>query len=163
LCVGCGISVRREFAIGFTSAAILAAGISAVLGWFVLPIFFAASTIVTVSIVTFCSVILGITGGLSAAHTAQRNIRSRRDQIASIRQDMNRGIAFEYSGNIAESFFNTEANPEHPDMCVRFINGDEVVLTAFDQSQHDLYRLPKKWVRVVILPGSQLIVTAKAV
>ena len=103
----------------------------------------------------------GMAGGFSAANTAKANISNRYAQIAAIRRDLGHGIAYEYSGAVAESYRDTASNPEHPDILIRFTAGDQIVLTLFDQSQHNAYKPPKRVASIVELPESKLVVSIK--
>ncbi len=161
LCAGCGISVRREFVLGFAFGSFLAGVFTGVSLFCVVSILWRFSTPIAVALILGITILGGVAGGYSAANTARGNISSRHRQIVAIRDDISYGVVGEYSGNVAEAFLNTADNPEHPDIFIRFSNGDQVTLTLWDQTQHNVFKPPKRFATIAILPQSGLVVSVK--
>jgi hypothetical protein len=151
----------RWFVTGFLIAALPAAiavfcFVKLLVGiWVDLPL-----PVVVVAPIGF-GVLAGLFGGLSSFRTARQNLDNVRQRATLVATDLENGFVHEFSGAIAETRLMKEENPEHPDMLIRFDNGDEVVLTPFDQAQHNLHRPPKKTASIAVLPGSKVVVSVK--
>jgi hypothetical protein len=161
-CVCGKVPQRREFRVGFLFATALAAPIVWIVVFVLVPFIWTVPTAIAITMVAGSSIAAGIAGGVSAANTAKANNKTSAQIADTIRRDVEANLVHVYSGKVADASFDERANPEHPDIHISFIDGDQVRLTIHEQYDHRIHEPPKAFAQVAILPHSRLIVSVEA-
>jgi hypothetical protein len=151
---------HRAFTIGFAIGTVIVPVAALIAKYAVLDLFWKFSSVGTftyyTSLIIVGSMLLGVYSIRDARKCHSYSINFRE----TVRADLERGIVHEYSGDIETAAFDEIANPEHPPLCVMFVNGDTVQLDVAGQTEFDIHDVPERRFMMVRLPMSELVVFA---
>ena len=156
------VNTASEFGIGALIGIVVAGLGSFLLKYVILDLFFRFSPI---SVMAYYSIFVGVGllgFGVFFVRSAYKNYECLLARNASIRADLESGLAHEWSGDVKSAHFDKKQNSEHPPIRIEFVAGDIVTLDLGDQSQFNIHQEPGSFCRVVRLPNSGITVHASA-